>query len=110
MVLTTADSSDLIEGLLAHNYTVDRATSIDETRELFLERGGHTMLVISAEVSSNLAQQAIDTLREIDESIPVVVFGELTLRDSATRNLHRIPSFHPSSRAGIGAIQKVLCR
>ena len=68
------------------------------------------MLIISPEVGTGLAQQAIESLREIDESIPVVVFGELTLRGTQLPNLHRIPSFHPSSRAGIGAIQKVICR
>ena len=47
-------------------------------------------------------------MRGVDSDLQVILFGEELLRDETGHGLHRVKSFHPGSRAGIGAIQQIV--
>ena len=100
---------NLCGSLDAVGFGSDPATDIAGAQGSFLERGGHALLVIAPDVSTGTARELVETLRSVDADLTVIVFGEATLRGAAVPHLHRIKSFHPDSRAGIGAIQKVAC-
>jgi hypothetical protein len=87
---------------------IDIASSAAQARDLFLDRGGHRLLVIGPDVGQGLAQQVLAGLRGADPRLPVVAFGPACFRNNTPDGLTRIPDFHPSSRAGIGALLKVL--
>jgi hypothetical protein len=105
LVLTETGSDELVRGLLALGHRVDCASSLPEVQRMFLDCGGHAVVIIAPDISSALATRAITSLRRIDADLPIVTFGELTLRGSTVPHLLRIRSFHPESRAGLGAIQ-----
>ena len=102
-------AAPLVEGLEAQGYGVDLVTSVQQAQGIFLERGGHALLVVSPDVGTGQALQVIEKLRSVDDGLPIILFGDDVLRDTKLLNVHRIRSFHPGSRAGIGAIQKVIC-
>jgi len=87
---------------------IDIACSTAQARDLFLDRGGHRLLVVGPDVGQGMAQQVLKALRSADPQLPVVVFGPGCFRSRQPDGLTRIPDFHPSSRAGIGALMKVL--
>ncbi len=87
---------------------IDIARSAEEARDLFLDRGGHRLLVLGPDVGQGMAQQVLNALRSADPELPVVAFGPGCFRSNPPDGLTRIPDFHPSSRAGIGALMKVL--
>lgn len=95
--------------LLADGWSVDLVSSVETAQDMFLSRGGHTLLVVTPEVPSGLTQRVIERLREVDPDLPILVFGEDSLRDTRLPNVHRIRSFHPTSRAGLGAIRRIIC-
>ena len=101
---------NLVSVLEKAGHVVDVATDTRMAQGLFLERGGHTMLVMTPSVSPGRAKRLLDSLLAVDPQIPVVVFGDSTLRSLGPDKVHRIRSFCPGSRAGIGALQKLLFR
>ena len=111
LVLATDGEStaNLRRGLEDLGFVVDHATDLGGAQSKFLERGGHAALVVAPDVGSRRAKEAITALRNVDVDLSVIVFGEDILRDESTPGLHRIKSFHPGSRAGIGAIQQIVC-
>jgi DNA-binding response OmpR family regulator len=112
-LLVFATDADAAAGLLAmladEGYRVDLATECSVAQGLFLDRGGHALLVLTPDVGTGRATQVIQALRAVDAELPVVVFGAETLRETKFGNVHRIRSFHPASRAGVGALRQVLC-
>ncbi len=102
-------ATNLCQNLDAIGFTVDATTTIAGAQSLFLERGGHALIVITPDVATGRARDLIRRLHSVDEDLVVAVFGEETLRGESIAHLHRIKSFHPDSRAGIGAIQKITC-
>lgn len=101
--------TSLVSMLEDVGHQVDVATDLASAQGLFLERGGHALIVMAPSVSSGEARRLLGILRSVDPDIAVVVFGDSTLRDLGPEKVHRIRSFFPGSRAGIGAIQKLLC-
>lgn len=90
-------------------HAVDVATNQSMALNLFYQRGGHAMLLITPSVGSGEAKRVLHSIRAVDPAIEAVVFGDSTLRSLETSKLHRIRTLFPGSRAGIGAIQKILC-
>ena len=100
--------SRLCSALQKHGITVDVASDVVQARAIFLQRGGHHLLVIGPDTGNGMARQIVDYLRGVDPQLRVVVFGTENFRDARPTELSRIPAFHPSSRAGIGAVLKVI--
>ena len=110
VLATGAPSVEVLErGLVDQGYIVDVVSTLEEAQQEFLARGGHRLLVVTPEANPALVQRVIENLRGVDPDLPIVLFGDDTMRGSSLSNLHRIRSFHPGSRAGIGAVQKVIC-
>jgi DNA-binding NtrC family response regulator len=111
LVYTNDHSSvdSLVSMLEQAGHVVDVATDVASAQGLFLQRGGHALLVVTPAVCSGEARRLLDKLRAVDPGIVVVVFGDSTLRSLGPDQVHRIRSFFPGSRAGVGAIQKLLC-
>lgn len=102
------DVARMVSALEDAGHTVDVATDLKSGQGLFLERGGHAMLVITPSVSPGNAKRLLECLRAVDPRIAVVVFGEAVLRSEGPGSVHRIRTFFPGSRAGIGALQRLL--
>ncbi len=98
----------LCAALEQQGIAIDLACSAAQARDLFLDRGGHRLLVVGPDVGQGMAQQVLNALRSADPQLPVVVFGQGCFRSNAPHGLTRIPDFHPSSRAGIGAMLRIL--
>lgn len=99
----------LVQGLSAHAHRIDVVGDLATAGNEFLARGGHDLLLIAPDLAPGRALAAVQRLREIDPDLPVLVFGEEPLRGQEIGHLHRIASFHPGSRAGLGAVQKLCC-
>ncbi len=97
----------LCSALEQQGIVIDIAGSAEQARDLFLDRGGHCLLVVGPDTGSGMAQKVTHVLRSVDPQLPVVAFGA-SFRGTPMQGLTRIPDFHPSSRAGIGAVLKVI--
>ncbi len=97
----------LCSALEQEGIAIDIASSATQARDLFLDRGGHRLLVVGPDTGNGMAQQVAHVLRSVDPQLPVVAFGA-SFRGTPMKGLTRIPDFHPSSRAGIGAVLKVI--
>ena len=100
--------SGLCTALCRHGIAIDVAGDADEAQRLFLDCGGHRLLVLGPDIGQGLARQVVACLRNVDPQLPVVAFGPETFRQDPPARLTRLPDFHPSSRAGIGAVLKAI--
>ena len=103
-----ASTQPLRTGLEELGFEVDVAADVPSARSGFLERGGHTLLVVTSDVPKGVADQAIRTLRSVDRYLSVIVFGDDIATGWDKPWLHRVRSFPPASRAALGAIQRIL--
>ncbi len=112
-LLVYANDRTSVDGLVSMleelGHTVDLATGVAAAQGMFLQRGGHALLIVAPGVGPGDAERLLSQLRAVDPGLPIVVFGESTLRCKGPDQVHRIHGFFPGSRAGIGAIQKLLC-
>lgn len=101
-----ASLTRLAEALRDRGIHVDLVATLTELRHAFFQRGGHDALLIGPDVAAGAARRAIDCLTEVDDGVRVLAFGQRTAR------LHRqaevIATFHPSSRAALGAVLRLL--
>lgn len=86
---------------------VDRVASMAESHARFFECGGHDALLVTPEVPAGLSAEVARNLRCLDADLLVMVFGAAQLREPALRRVARL-HYHPGSRAGIGAVLKLL--
>ncbi|MHC5065466.1 MAG: hypothetical protein ACYTG5_15980 [Planctomycetota bacterium] len=98
----------LVSELSARGLRVDQVRSLEELRMACFQRGGHEYLILAPELSPNLACAAVETLRAIDPGLPLIVFGESLARQKWTAPVTRLSSYHPSSRAGLGAVLRTI--
>lgn len=107
LVLAAAESAAtmtaLCDALRDRGVDVDVVETLTEARSAFLERGGHELLLLGPDLTPALARELAHSLTEIDPQLAVCIFGEL-LREEAGRRI----GHHPTSRAAIGAVLKVL--
>ncbi len=82
--------------------------NLNEVRQSFFRSGGHKMLILGPDLSPALARAAVDSLHGLDPSLDIVIFGLELTRHEFLGHITRVPAFHPSSRAGVGAILKVM--
>jgi hypothetical protein len=103
-----ARAQRLLASLQRAGAAVDLAGDLGQARERFLARGGHDWLVLLPDVPPALATEAVHDLRALDARLRVVVFGSGQLRECNAARVVRLQAYHPSSRAGIGAVLKLL--
>lgn len=111
-VLALLGNPTPMEPLLAHlrqlGMQVDVVTDLADARCRFFGAGGHDCLVIAPDVKPGVASQVARSLRSVDPELPMATFGpEL---GGPTRRAHEavLAGFHPSSRAGTGALVRFL--
>lgn len=98
----------LLQQLQAEGIAVDVATSLADARQLFFGAGGHDCLVVAPDVRPGLASQVWQSLRTVDPELPTATFGPDLRRPEAPSRTARLAGFHPSSRAGAGALLRFL--
>lgn len=102
------DEGHLREEFAARGVRADFARSLPDLRSAFFARGGHDLLVLLDDVAVCLAERAVTCLRDLDPTIGVVAFGRELARCNLQDPVSRLVEYHPASRAGVGAILRVL--
>lgn len=97
----------LLLALRASGYGVDVARDLAAARQLFFGAGGHHCVLVGPDVAPGIAGAVVDSLREVDPLLPAVTFGPALGRGRARRRTTTV-SFHPGSRAGVGALLRYL--
>ena len=98
----------LLRRLQSEGIAVDVANDLEAARRLFFGAGGHDCLVLAPDVRPGLAAQVLQSLRTVDPELPTATFGpDVRRADSPTRTA-MLAGFHPSSRAGAGALLRFL--
>lgn len=77
-------------------------------RAAFSACGGHRLLVVAPDVTPGAAAEVVDSLRAVDPGLVVALYGNDHLRGRDLERVHRFGSYHLRSRAGIGALLKLL--
>jgi hypothetical protein len=110
-VLALVGAATVVAGMLpilkSAGVNVDVVTTLRDGLRAFVACGGHQVLVLGPDLRPSLATQAVTQLRSVDPELLVVAYGEIG-RDGADARMRRIPGFAPSSRAGAGALLKVI--
>jgi hypothetical protein len=97
----------LRRALLEAGFRWTRAATLADAQAAFLAMGGQDGLIIAPDASPSVAEQVVLSLRRLDPRLPVLVFGRDLLRGcTALGRVHRLPEYHPASRAGVGAVLK----
>ena len=98
----------LLRELHAQGFAVDVANDLTSARRLFFGAGGHDCLVVAPDVRPGLAVRVLQSLRTVDPLLPSATFGpDLRQHEAPTRTV-MLAGFHPSSRAGTGALLRFL--
>lgn len=103
-----AAAAPLRDAMSAQGVHVDIVDSLEALREAFLQRGGHDGLAVTDRVKPQLATDAAESLRALDPDLRIVAFGHGLDRASLPEGAVRLRDFHPSSRAGIGALARAM--
>lgn len=97
----------LLQTLRQEGLHVDTAGDLQAARTTFFGAGGHDCLVVGPDVRPGLAQKVASSLGTVDPALAMATFGP-ELQDARTSRTARLGSFHPSSRAGQGALLRFL--
>ncbi len=98
----------LLDALRAAGLGVDVASDLASARALFFGAGGHDCLVVGHDVRPGVATAVLQALRAVDPDLATATFGP-TLAHAVTPRRHaRLAAFHPTSRAGTGALLRFL--
>ena len=65
-------------------------------------------LVLSPDLTPSVARQAARSLCSVDPKLRVVAFGQELARQELPGLVTRVPTFHPSSRAALGSVLRVV--
>ncbi len=98
----------LLRQLHEEGIAVDVAHSLADARQLFFGAGGHDCIVVAPDVRPGLASQVLQCLRMVDPELPTATFGPDLRRAEAPTRTAMLAAFHPSSRAGQGALLRFL--
>lgn len=97
----------LLDELRSAGFGVDVASDLAAARTVFFGAGGHHCLLLGPDVPPGVAATVVASLREVDPELPAVSFGPALDRSVAPSRTARL-RFHPSSRAGAGALLRFL--
>lgn len=98
----------LLAALRAAGLAVDLAEDLASARALFFGAGGHDCLVVDHDVRPGLAAAVANALRAVDPELATATFGPALPTPAAPRRHARLAAFHPTSRAGTGALLRFL--
>ncbi len=102
-----ATMESLQHALAEKGIRMDLAQDMESARQNFFDRGGHDLLVLGPDLTPKTAMQLIENLQALDPDLPIVIFGSDLLRHEEINGCTRL-SYHPSSRAAVGALMKIL--
>lgn len=103
-----ANSMDTLVGELRRGgYRVDLARNLGEARTAFLAAGGHDCVLVAPDVAPGTALAVLMSLRIVDPRLRAATFGPRLPREGHRPHARRL-SFHPGSRAGLGALLRFL--
>jgi hypothetical protein len=86
---------------------VDAVDDLQTARSTFFRAGGHGCLVIGPDVPPGIANKVAHSLDGIDPNMAMATFGPQLNGRSLVRTA-KLSGFHPSSRAGQGALLRFL--
>ena len=98
----------LLQQLHAVGIQVDVASDLAAARTLFFGAGGHDCLLVAPDVRPGLARQVLQSLRTVDPELALANFGPELGGEPAPARSARLRAYHPSSRAGPGALLRFL--
>ena len=98
----------LLNNLRKANIAVDVATSLKDARRVFFGAGGHDCLVLAPDVGPGLARKVMGSLRAVDPELAAATFGPGYRGNDNRSRTAVLAGFHPSSRAGTGALLRFL--
>ena len=97
----------LLSALRLEGVHVDVVGDLQTARSTFFRSGGHGCLVIGPDVPPGVANKVAQSLGAIDPDLAMATFGP-QLSDRSPVRTARLAGFHPSSRAGQGALLRFL--
>ncbi len=101
-----------MQPLLAHlqhlGMQVDVASDVATARALFFGAGGHDCLVVGPGVRPGVVSQVTRALRVVDPELAMATFGPALDAGARPARSAMLAAFHPSSRAGTGALVRFL--
>lgn len=98
----------LLQQLTEAGFSVDVARDLSDAQKLFFGAGGHDCLVVGPDVRPGLARSVLESLRSVDPELPTATFGPDLRRPDAPTRTAVLAAYHPSSRAGAGALLRFL--
>lgn len=98
----------LLQQLHDEGIRVDVARSLADARQMFFGAGGHDCVLLGPDVRPGLAHQVLHSLRMVDPELPSATFGPDVRQPDAPTRTAMLAGFHPSSRAGAGALLRFL--
>jgi hypothetical protein len=98
----------LLQQLHAVGIQVDVASDLAAARTLFFGAGGHDCLLVAPDVRPGLARQVLQSLRTVDPEMALANFGPELGGEPAPARSATLRAYHPSSRAGTGALLRFL--
>lgn len=97
----------LIGHLVENGLRVDIAHDLSAARSMFFGAGGHHFVMVGPDVAPGLAGAIVHSLRAVDPELPAITFGPALDREKTGGRTTNV-GFHPSSRAGQGALLRFL--
>ncbi|MCB9877057.1 MAG: hypothetical protein H6835_05580 [Planctomycetes bacterium] len=111
-VLALCGDPQPMHALLVHlrqaGLQVDAVRNLADARSTFFGAGGHDCLVIGPDVAPGLASRVAASLASVDPALALATFGPKLGDSRAAARTARLGAFHPSSRAGQGALLRFL--
>jgi hypothetical protein len=98
----------LESGLAREGLHLDVVSSLAELRAAFFRCGGADALLLGPDLTPARAVEALDQLHQIADRLPSLAFGETLGRALRDRADVRTVSFHPGSRAALGAVVRAV--
>ncbi|MFT4512532.1 MAG: hypothetical protein ACI91B_001228 [Planctomycetota bacterium] len=97
----------LLTALRLEGVHVDAVDDLQTARSKFFSSGGHGCLIIGPDVPPGVANKVAHSLDAIDPELAMATFGP-QLNDRSVLRTAKLAGFHPSSRAGLGALLRFL--
>ncbi len=110
-LLALVSSPEPLKGLLTSleemGFRIDLAEDAQSARLAFFQSGGHQILLLAPDVPPGIARQVLGSLQNLDPDLPVIAYGDCLTRKPLPPGVTAL-RFHPSSRAGLGALLRVM--
>lgn len=98
----------LLDELRGLGIAVDTADGLAAARQTFFRSGGHHCLVVGPDVAPGTVRAVVDSLRAIDPELALASFAAGQPKPPTPARNANLSSYHPGSRAGVGAFVRFL--